>query len=346
MSEKTNKLILGAAAGVAGYALLRGLSRLNQYSFQDKVVLITGGSRGLGLVLARALADQGAKIAISARDVDELTRALADLEDRGATAIACICDVRNQDEVKRTVEEVRNRLGTVDVLINNAGVIQMGPLEAQTQKDYEDAMAVHYWGPFYMMQEVIPEMRRKGEGRIVNISSIGGKIPVPHLSPYCASKFALAGLSSSMQPELVKDNVYVTTVYPGLMRTGSHINAFFKGQNEKEYAWFSMSNATPLSSIDVERAAAKIISSCAQGDAELVITFQAKLAAKLFGLAPQTVLSLLALTNRVLPEYGGIGTAKATGLQSSSDLSPSFVTTLIDQASLENNELKPNEQIA
>jgi short-subunit dehydrogenase len=105
-------------------------------------------------------------------------------------------------------------------------------------------MAIHFWAPFYAMQAVLPQMRERGAGRIVNISSIGGKVAVPHLAPYCASKFALVGLSKAMRIELAKDNIFVTTVCPGLMRTGSHVNAVFKGQNEKEFAWFSIGNAS------------------------------------------------------------------------------------------------------
>ena len=345
MSEKTNKIILGAIGGIAAFTALFALKRRRRFNFEDKVVLITGGSRGLGLVLARRFAELGARIAICARDAEELGRARMDLEGRGAEVLDIVCDVQNQNDVKRMISEVNSRFGSIDVLVNNAGVIQVGPLEAQTQQDFEEAMAIHFWGPFYTMQEVIPAMRKRSEGRIVNISSIGGKIPVPHLAPYCASKFALSGLSAAMHTELAQDNISVTTVYPGLMRTGSHINAKFKGQNNKEFALFSLSDATPLTSIGVERAAAKIIQACADGDAELVITVQAKLAAKLYALAPELTLGLLGLTNRFLPDNGGIGIESATGLQSTSELSPSFLTGLIDQAAVDNNELKPNEHI-
>src|ERR687891_1372920 len=105
------------------------------------------------------------------------------------------------------------------------------------------------------MHAVIPLMKRQSYGRIVNIASIGGKVAVPHLLPYVASKFALVGLSEGMRAELLKDGIYVTTVSPGLMRTGSHLNAFFKGQHKKEYALFSIANALPLFSTSSKRAA-------------------------------------------------------------------------------------------
>ena len=346
MSEKNNGLVLGLAAGAAAIGALAAWQRMGRrYDFQDKVVLITGGSRGLGLVLAREFALNGAKIAVAARDSEELKRARLDLEQRGADVFDAVCDVRDQSGVERLVSDVRSRFGRIDILVNNAGIIQVGPLEVQTQKDFEEAMRVHYWGPFYLMKAVLPEMRERGEGRIVNIVSIGGKIAVPHLAPYCASKFALAGLSSAMHMELAKDNVIVTTVYPGLMRTGSHINALFKGQNEKEYAMFSIMNGLPTNSVAAERAARQIVEAARRGDSELIISLPAKVAAKLHGLFPEFTTAILAASNQLLPGDGGIGTGIATGLESTSAAAPSVLTSLADAASSRNTELKPNETI-
>lgn len=336
--------IVAIGLATAGAALLyRALKP--RYSFADKVVLITGGSRGLGLVLAREFASRGAKIAICARDRDELTRAKEDLESRGAEVFDAICDVREQGDVQNLIADVRARFRRIDILVNNAGVIQVGPLEVQTQHDFEEAMRVHFWGPFYTMRALIPEMRSRGEGRIVNISSIGGKVAVPHLAPYCASKFALAGLSSALHTELVEHGIVVTTVYPGLMRTGSHINAFFKGQNEKEYALFSIANGLPLTSVSAENAARQIVDATAAGKAELVISPQAKAAVKLSALFPEMANAILTATNQLLAGEGGIGRDIASGLESTSAVSPSVLTSLVDAASYRNNELKPNESI-
>jgi NAD(P)-dependent dehydrogenase (short-subunit alcohol dehydrogenase family) len=334
---------LGAGA-VAVYTFVR--KSRPEFSFQDKVVLITGGSRGLGLVLARALAAKGARIAICARNEQELLRAKEDLKSKGAEVFQTICDVRNQSEVNQMVEAVRNHYGQIDVLINNAGVIQVGPLEVQTQEDFETAMAIHFWGPFYTMKAVLPEMKQRGAGRIINISSIGGKMAVPHLAPYCASKFALVGLSKAMRVELVKDNIYVTTVCPGLMRTGSHVNAVFKGQNEKEFAWFSIGDSLPVSSISAERAAEQIIEACQNGDAELIISIQAKLAAKINNLFPELTAEISGFVNQILPEAGGIGKNHALGKDSQSFVSPSFLTALSDKESYRNNQLEPGEQLS
>jgi len=344
MSGNLTKTISLTALGLGGSLLAyRALRR--KYKIRDKVVLITGGSRGLGLVLARELAGRGARVAICARDRDELQRAKEDLESRGAEVFDAVCDVREQGDVETMIADVRSRFGRIDILINNAGVIQVGPLETQTQNDFEEAMKVHFWGPYYAMRAVLPEMRQRGEGRIANISSIGGKIAVPHLAPYCASKFALAGLSNAMRSELAKDGVYVTSVFPGLMRTGSHINALFKGQNEKEFALFSVMNGLPVTSVSAESAARQIADAVEIGSAELVISPQAKVAAKLNALFPSIASEILALTNAFLPSDGGVGRGQATGLESTSALSPSILTSLVDAASGRNNELKPNESI-
>ena len=328
---------------VAAYAALR--KTRPRFDFNNRVVLITGGSRGLGLVLARHFAEEGARIAICARNAEELLRAKDDLEMRGATVFQTVCDVRNQSEINRMVEAVRNHYGQIDVLVNNAGVIQVGPLENQTQEDFENAMAVHFWGPYYTMNAVLPEMKQRGEGRIINIASIGGKMAVPHLAPYCASKFALVGLSGAMRVELAKNNIYVTTVCPGLMRTGSHVNAVFKGQHKKEFAWFSVGNSLPVSSIGVDRAAEQIVEACQRGDAELIISIQAKIAAAANNLFPELTAEISNLVNQILPEAGGIGERHALGKNSQSAISPSFLTTLIDEEAYRNNELEPNEQL-
>ena len=340
MKEKQQEALVWAVAGAGALLAARALfRRLNEYDLRGKTVLITGGSRGLGLVLAREFAAQGAGVGICARDRDELERARADLAARGAKVYAFPCDVTDRAQVREMVEVFTRRFGRIDVLVNNAGVIQVGPVEVMTLEDYEQAMAVHFWGPLYTTLAVLPQMRERGEGRVVNISSIGGKISVPHLVPYSASKFALAGLSEGMRAELEKDGVVVTTVYPGLMRTGSPRNATFKGQHRAEYAWFAISDALPVTSIQAERAARQIVAATRRGQAELVITTQALLAVKFRQLFPEATADMLALAARLLPAPGGIGRKRAKGKDSESSLAPSVLTTLSDRAALRNNEV-------
>jgi NAD(P)-dependent dehydrogenase (short-subunit alcohol dehydrogenase family) len=336
-----NQRALVYAGTALGAALVTRsiVRRLRRYDLDGKVVVITGGSRGLGLVLARQLLSLRAKVAICARDIEELTRATANLAAHGGQLLALACDVTDPRQVAHLVARVRAELGPIDVLINNAGVIDVGPMEHMTTEDYERAMTTHFWAPLHMVLAVAPEMRRRGEGRIVNITSIGGKIAVPHLLPYTASKFALVGLSEGMRAELANDGVCVTTVVPGLMRTGSPPNAMFKGRHRGEYAWFAVSGSLAITSMSAERAAKRIIAALRHGDAEVVLSIQAKLAIKLHALAPVLTQRLMAVVNRLLPAPGGIGTRRAKGWDSASSAAPSRLTRASDRAAVRNNEV-------
>jgi short-subunit dehydrogenase len=203
-------------------------------------------------------------------------------------------------------------------------------------------MRTHFWGPLYMVLAALPHMRREGHGRIVNISSIGGRISVPHMLPYSASKFALAGFSEGLRTELARDNIVVTTVFPGLMRTGSPVNALFKGQRPQEYAWFAISDSLPLASINVDRAAHQIIQACRHGNAELVITVQAKLAILARQLAPELFAGAMTLVNGLLPGPSRHdGDEPRPGKENESDLAgpSSLLTAATYKAAVRNNEL-------
>ena len=337
MPNRNDLIKLGAVAG--GAVLLKSaIAYLREYDLKDKTVLITGGSRGLGLVMAREFARHGARLALCARDVEELEHARLDLERFGAEVMVVRCDVRNKQEVNDMVAAVNARFGNVDVLVNNAGVIQVGPLEVMTQEDFEQAMQAHFWAPLNTIMAVLPSMRQRKAGRIVNITSIGGKVAVPHLVPYSASKFALVGLSKGLRAELMKDGITVTTICPGLMRTGSPRNAEFKGQHRFEYAWFSISDALPLLTVSAENAARQIVRACKRGQAELVISIPAKIAVLFESLFPEAMYQILGLVNQVLPAPGGIGTQTAKGKESTSAWSPSWLTTLNEEAAVRNNE--------
>ena len=265
MTSKQQTALAAGALTIGAALLARGLRTARAIDFRGRSVLITGGSRGLGLLIARELGGQGARMTIAARDRAELERAREDLIARGIDVDIVPCDIRHRDEAEQLVQQVITRTSTIDVLINNAGVIQVGPFEHMDIADFEDAMNVHFWGPLHTMRAAIPSMRRQGGGRIVNISSIGGKIGVPHLAPYCASKFALTGLSASLNAELAKDRIYVTTVCPGMMRTGSPFNAWFKGRHRDEFTWFAISDSAPVLSIAGARAASQIVDACRKG---------------------------------------------------------------------------------
>lgn len=332
------KLIAGAGI-LTGLLAARFLRNRSKFNLQGKVVFVTGGSRGLGLLLAREFALRGARVAICARDGQDLNRAAESLRQISPDIFPIEADMTMREEAELAIRRINNHFGPVDVLVNNAGVITVGPLETTTIDDYRTSVNTHFWGPYFATMAVLPKMQERQQGRIVNISSIGGKVSVPHLLPYSVGKFALTGFSEGLRAALLKSNIYVTTVCPGLMRTGSPRNAFFKGNNEAEYAWFSVSDSLPLLSMSAERAARRVVNACQFGVSELVLSLPAKLAVKFHGLAPGTTTNFMAWMNRLLPPPGGIGTEIRTGKQSFSDVSPSWLTTLNEQAAKRNNEV-------
>src|SRR6058998_1276831 len=314
--------------------------RTARYPLYDKVVLITGGSRGLGLVLARHVCARGGNVAIIARDPDELMRAKTDLVPRGGKVLTIECDLLDAGQIHLAVRRVIDRFGKVDVLINNAGIIEVGPIEHMTPEDFERAMRLHFWAPFELISQIVPEMRIWGGGRIVNISSIGGKVAVPHMAPYSASKFALTGLSDAIRAELARDNIYVTTVAPGMMRTGSHVNAKFKGKHDNEFAWFAASAGAPLISISADRAARKILAACRRGQPSLTLTLAARGAIAANAVFPNLTGHIMKLASRCLPGAGGEEGNKSRAGSQLSRLTPQWLTRLADRATKKNNEVR------
>lgn len=329
---------IAAAIGVA-WMLRAAVRRARRLELRGAAVLITGGSRGLGLILAREFGRHGARVAICARDGAGLERARADLQARGVPTVAIAADLTDRAQVDAMVRAVARDLGAIDVLVNNAGVIQVGPLATMTLEDFEAGMATNFWAAVYTTLAVLPLMRHAGRGRIVNITSIGGKISVPHMLPYAAGKFALVGFSQGLRAELAPEGILVTTVCPGLMRTGSPRNATFKGRHRAEYAWFSISGSLPGLSMNAERAARRIVAACRAGAPEVLLSLPAQVAARAHGLLPGLTVEALALAARLLPPAGGIGTRGAQGWQSASATAPSWLTSLGDEAARRHNQM-------
>ena len=335
--QKFAALALGGAATlIAARSVIR---KFNEDDLAGKSVLITGGSRGLGLELAREFSRHGSRVTICARNAEELKSANIELLKQRYSVLALQCDVTDQKQVEALIEAVNEHAGRVDVLVNNAGLISVGPVEDMTIDDFEKAMQTNYFGSLYTILAVLPQMRARQEGNIINIASIGGKISVPHLVPYSTSKFALAGLSKGLHTELKKDGISVTTVYPGLMRTGSPRNATFKGQHRAEYAWFSISDSLPFVSMSSDQAAREIVSACKNRTGEIVLSMSAKIADKIHANFPESTTNLLSLVNWLLPKPGGIGKNSASGKKSESASSPSWLTKLNEDAAIKNNQV-------
>jgi NAD(P)-dependent dehydrogenase (short-subunit alcohol dehydrogenase family) len=321
-------VLANAAVSAAAVAGLRAVSRWGrELDLDHEVVFITGGSRGLGLALAEAFGRRGAQIAMCARTSDDLEDAQRHLAAAGIDAFAVACDVTQADQVASTVELVLERFGRVDVLVNNAGVLEVGPFETLDVEDFDDAMNTMFWGVLHPTLALLPSMRANGGGRIVNVTSIGGKVSFPHLLPYCAAKFAAVGLSEGLHAELARERIRVITIVPGFMRTGSHVNARFKGRPRAEYAWFSLGGTTPITSIDAQRAAGRIVAATVRGDSEVTLSPQAKLAARFVGLFPGLTAEILGVVNRLLPSAGP-RVEERPGMESENLVSRSFLTLL------------------
>lgn len=279
-----------------------------------KVAVVCGGSRGLGLAIARRLAAKGCKIALCARTQSDVDAACTEL----AVAHEVIVygeavDLRERAEVERFLANVAIRLGPIDVLVANAATISVAPIEALDVSDFEEAWRDIFLTALHPAMAVLPSMRARGEGTLAFITSIGGKIGVPHLAPYSAAKFAEVGFAQALRAEVAKDGVRVLTVVPGLMRTGSPTHAEFGGNAEKEYAWFTTSANTPLLSIGADRAAKLIVRAIERGKHEIAFTPAARFASRMHDVTPSLFDLVLSIAGRLLPKAKGPRGPKAFG---------------------------------
>lgn len=335
----SRKTAVAAALGVGLFALGKTIyDEMTRYDLKGKVVLITGGSRGLGLAMARLLAAKGAKLVICARNTEQLENARMELLEQGAEVLAIEADVSNQGEVNRMVQRAINRFGQLDVLINNAGIMMVGTEDVMNVEEYKKVMDTNLWSALYTIKAAIPQFLSQKGGRIVNICSIGGKIAVPHMLPYSVSKFAMVGLSEGLGAELKKDNIQVTTVIPNLMRTGSPRNVWIKGDHQAEYEWFKLADSLPFLSQDADAAAKAVIMALEYGNNEVILTQTAKVMVALKGLMPGSMSSVLQLVNRFLPKSGNDHQVRR-GWESETKLSNGWLASLTNEAAYKFNEV-------
>ncbi len=310
--------------------------------FLGKVVIVTGGSRGLGLLLAQEFGCRGARVAICGRNLDALAEAERRLMTMGIQVLAWPGDIGDRDEAARFVEQVVNEWGRIDVLVNNAGVIQVAPLPSLTWEQLDETMRSNFWSAANMTLAALPHLRvRAPMARLVNIVSIGGRVAIPHLLAYDASKFAFMGFSEGLRAELAREGIPVTTVIPSPMRTGSIYNAIFAGKHEEEFAWFSVSSSLPIVSASAERAARRVVKAAADGDAEVNIGLPTYVLSLLHGIAPRLVTRMMSLLNRALPSAVGASRATLRGREVDSELERSVLLRLGNEAARRNNEAPP-----
>lgn len=272
-----------------------------QASLRGKVAVVCGGSRGLGRSVARELLLQGASVAICGRDPRSLEETRAWLEAFGGPVLAKVCDLQSEAQTLSFLESVTEELGPIDVVVANAATILVAPLETLTPFDFDKAHREIFGAAMHPALLALPDMRARRSGTLVFISSIGGKVGVPHLAPYSAAKFAVTGFAEAVGAEVAKDRVRVLTVFPGLMRTGSHLHATFQGQPERELSWFAAAAITPLLSIDADRAAQRVVRAIVDGRSRLSFTPAAHLATFVHDLLPGVWSVLAATAARLLP---------------------------------------------
>ncbi len=319
-----NRSLAGAALAAACLGL--GVMAWQQRRHDDlrgEVALVTGGSRGLGFLIARELGHQGCRIVICARDKRGLAAAQAGLWREGIDALTIPCDVTDANAVRAMVEAVTTHYGRLDILVNNAGIIQVGPLENMRREHFQTAMATMFWGHYNTIEAVLPQMLARRFGRIVNITSIGGTVSVPHLLPYSAAKFAATGFSQGLHAELRNKGIHVTTVAPTTLRTGSHLQAQVTGDHIAEYTWFALSATLPLISTSAQSAAAQIVDAIKRRAAFHYIGWPARIAGRLHGLLPGLTAELLGLVTAYgLPQAPPLPTSTQQGMRVEAQLSP------------------------
>jgi len=188
--------------------------------YQGKNAVVTGGTRGIGRAIAEALAREGLNVCVGARDVDELKQTVRELESVGdASATGVACDVRVYEECEALIAHTVEEFGGVDVLVNNAGIGLFKPVEEMSAQEFRAVLETNLFGVFHCCRAAIPEMKRRGGGYIINISSLAGANPHPRMAAYNASKFGLNGFSEALMQEVRHDRIKVSYVMPGSVNT-------------------------------------------------------------------------------------------------------------------------------
>jgi NAD(P)-dependent dehydrogenase (short-subunit alcohol dehydrogenase family) len=211
-------------------------------SLRDQVVLVTGASSGIGRETALTFARQGAAVVLAARRRTQLEAVAAAVIAEGGRAMVVPTDVTDLKAARVCVNKVRRKFGRLDILINNAGILLLAPIEELAAADFEAMLRVNVFGALFMMQAVLPLMREQERGTIINVASLAGRRGVTPLGGYCATKFALVALTEALRTELDPSKIHVGLVMPGVVDTPM---AQQIDQDAAIPAWPSMLNMPP-----------------------------------------------------------------------------------------------------
>ncbi|MCP3136455.1 SDR family NAD(P)-dependent oxidoreductase [Pyxidicoccus xibeiensis] len=297
---------LGLAAG-AGLLLSAAARRARRIDLKGRVVVVTGGARGLGFAIARAFLQRGCRLAICGRDGGSVERAVEALRSEGADVFGAPCDATDAQQVRAFVEQVLARFGTIDVLVNNAGQCFAGPASQLEAETVEKALRGIFWVQFHPTMAVLPHMRSRRFGRIVNITSIAGKLPVAHQAAYTAGKHALTGWSETLAIELEREGIRVSTLTPPPLRNGAPLNVHFNGSAEEEFLWFTRVLTSRLATTTADRTARAVVDAAEHGDRERTISAISWLGARVQGVSPNLMTGFMALLERWQPPQGALG---------------------------------------
>ena len=293
---------LGVAAGT--WAVRRRARRID---LDGRVVVVTGGGRGLGYAIARAFLARGCKLAIGSRDGETIGRAVAEFRLRGAEVFGMACDASDPAQVQAFIAGVIERFGRIDILINNAGQVYFGPAAELRAEDVESAIRNIFWVHYWPTMTVLPHMRARGFGRIVNITSLAGKVPLPHHAAYVTGKHAATGWSETLTVELRKDGILVSTITPPALADGAPLHTHFNGDEEAEFKWFTAALTSRWSATSTDHAARVVVNAATYGDRQRAISPGSWLASRLHGLAPSLMIDFWARFDRLLPPPGPPG---------------------------------------
>jgi NAD(P)-dependent dehydrogenase (short-subunit alcohol dehydrogenase family) len=342
--------LFSTLAGVAAAAVFTSVMRrrARRLDLQGLVAVVTGGGRGLGLAITRELLARGCRVAICGREGPLIERSVAALRAEGHDVFGMACDASAPDQVQRFVHSVIEHYGEIDLLVNNAGQCFVGPAAELSPADMDKALRNIFWVHYHPTAAVLPHMRSRLFGRIANITSFGGIVPLPHQAAYVAGKYAATGWSRSLTIELRKEGVLVSTITPPPLRDDAPMYVHFNGEVEGEFSWFTWALTSHLTSATPEKTARTVVDALAHGDRERAVTFMSWLLSRTYGLAPNLVSHVLTWIERGMPPTRAPGAFSSTmlGFQIAHESSDPTVQRLGRRAEADAAKYRPPTRVA